>query len=350
MSPHTAHRAVPRGFTLIELLVVIAIVAILIALILPAVMSARAAARRAQCVNNLKQLALGALNYENTNGCFPMGDPFMVRPVWGAWDGHSMFVACLPQLEQRVLFDAGNFALDIFDPANTTMFSTGLQVLWCPDDGRVSTPFVYTYDSIDTFRFSSYAGNFGLAYYAPACVLNYDGSCTAADLPAISAQAAKSDGIFFINSSVSIGGITDGTSNTFLFAERAHGKLPDSFRDYYHWWSDGQYGDTTFNAVFQMNPFGKLGCEADGGCFALIGGASSYHRGGANFAFCDGSVRFLKDSIDSVPHDPYWGVPLGLTGDLTTIDVFPPSTLSKWGVYQKLASRNGGEIIGGDAY
>ncbi len=310
----------------------------------------REAARCAGCVNNMKQLALAAANYHDLNNVFPIGDPYMWKPRVGMFDGHSPFVAMLPQLDQQAIYAACNFVLDIEDYADTTAFTAGLKVLWCPSDARVSASVVYAYDSHYTLTYTSYAPNYGLAYYAPACVFNQN--CTGADLPAINSQAAHSNGVFFINSSVSIAGITDGTSSTFLFAEHAHGKLPDSIRDDYQTWIDSQYGDTTFNAVFRMNSFGnrKLGCEADGWCFAMIGAASSYHPGGADFAFCDGSVRFCKDSIDSVPSDPYWGEPLGMTGDLTTTLNFPPSTLSQFGIYQKLSSRNGGEIVAGDAY
>ena len=113
------------GFTLIELLVVIAIIAVLISLLLPAVQSAREAARRAQCVNNLKQLALAAHNYESTYGAFPMGTPFYSFGDIGVNDGHSIFVALLAQYEQQSLFNAANFSRNIYMSPNSTVQATG---------------------------------------------------------------------------------------------------------------------------------------------------------------------------------------------------------------------------------
>src|SRR5262245_8853537 len=111
------------GFTLIELLVVIAIIGVLIALLLPAVQSAREAARRAQCTNNLKQLALATHVYADAHGTFPMGG----LAQWTLWTprvyevSSGLFVALLPQLEQRAAFDAVNFDVSMWDSMNTTI-------------------------------------------------------------------------------------------------------------------------------------------------------------------------------------------------------------------------------------
>jgi len=137
----------PRGFTLIELLVVIAIIAVLIALLLPAVQAAREAARRAQCVNNLKQLALGANNYESSNGVLPSGGitgavgpngsttgPSYCRPFYG----FGPIVYLTPFIEQPAAFNTVNFVRSFYTAENQTVAGIGISALWCPSDGKVN--------------------------------------------------------------------------------------------------------------------------------------------------------------------------------------------------------------------
>src|SRR5690242_16932744 len=120
----------PRGFTLIELLVVIAIIAVLIALLLPAVQSARETARRAQCINNLKQIALALHNYESVNGSYMPGVCWQYyNDGLGYTDAAGPLVRLSPYLEQGPIANAMNFSIPMYYAANTTVTGTGLSVL-----------------------------------------------------------------------------------------------------------------------------------------------------------------------------------------------------------------------------
>ena len=120
-----------RGFTLIELLVVIAIIAVLISLLLPAVQSAREAARRAQCVNNIKQIVLACHNYENQVSSFPP-DSIADGGWTGTWWAWPAFI--LPQMEQNAIYNSINFSWDVLYPTNQTVYLTLISSFACPSD------------------------------------------------------------------------------------------------------------------------------------------------------------------------------------------------------------------------
>jgi len=345
-----------RGFTLIELLVVIAIIAVLISLLLPAVQSAREAARRAQCVNNLKQLGLAAQNYISAMNVLPMGIQYQYAtghpgdPNWFYTSGSNL-VPLFQYAEQQQIYNAVNFNINMYNVENTTISAVAVKTLWCPSDSEIETQAVLpglTLDGTDLpMRYSSYAANAGCwlqAYPDPGRIANMNG-------------------VIFILSSIGIASITDGTSNTMGFGERAHGKLSAvvdpasglSDRTGWHWWTSGNNGDTMYTTLWPMNPFNKgqnyAPLPSTGGCPAYVAAASSFHPGGANFCFMDGSVRFLKDSIDTWQVDPTSGMPVGVTRqDVSGNRIWSVNTGAKVGVYQALSTRNFGEVISADAY
>jgi prepilin-type N-terminal cleavage/methylation domain-containing protein/prepilin-type processing-associated H-X9-DG protein len=357
-----------KGFTLIELLVVIAIIAVLIALLLPAVQSAREAARRAQCTNNLKQIALAAANYESANNSYQQGCGVNWYPAWGQnWIGPGNFIAIAPYLEQAQIFNAANFSVGFFYPDNNTVFAHGITTLWCPSDGTIDQKF-----DIPDGNYVSGTHPFIVAYnsYA-ACTgtwftgsrLNYP-SATITGGPDI-LQSQNNNGAFYYRSSTKLAAFTDGTSNTILYGEHAHGKLSDvnvnndsdaSYeRRYWNWWCDGGYGDTMFSTLFPINPQNKMpdsewADAVDYGVTAYIESAGSFHPGGANFAFADGSVHFLKESINCWPISK--GVPT-MVQQITLSSGNPAYSLvagGRRGVYQALSTIGGGEVVSSDQY
>jgi prepilin-type N-terminal cleavage/methylation domain-containing protein/prepilin-type processing-associated H-X9-DG protein len=343
-----------RGFTLIELLVVIAIIAVLIGLLLPAVQAAREAARRIQCVNNLKQMALAAQNYHDQNGTFPMGNSLATQPNGRRFLGPGVFISMLPQFEQSPLANAYNFALAAFDRQNSTVWVTGVSALWCPSDGSITQVLPWygastrlsSYEGcmgswgVELISFNAGPGAYGWVYYPDPMETN----------PNFTPIVNSTNGIFRLCHVTSIADITDGTSNTILFGERAIGLLPGGGTDVWNSWTDGYIGHTQFHSLFPINPFRKIPTVSVPGDFvdSWICAASSFHPGGANFALADGSVRFLKDSTSTWQFDPTTGVPVGVSCSPTGVYSMAPGT--RMGVYQQLTTRNGGEVISSDAY
>jgi prepilin-type N-terminal cleavage/methylation domain-containing protein/prepilin-type processing-associated H-X9-DG protein len=373
-SPHARR----PGFTLIELLVVIAIIAVLIGLLLPAVQSAREAARRAQCTNNLKQLALAALNYESSNLCFPGGSysnyngglPADNNCATGAApcdfpENFSVFVRMLPYTEQAPMYNSVNFNLTSGNFQNLTIFGVRLNILTCPSDSKNDPVPLNPTTPNSSFNlisgtlppgnwiecYSSYAGNAGTWDFGYA---TWKG-------PNIFAMY---NGTIYNDSSVRIPQITDGTSNTMLFAEHSHAMAVLNDPYYYvsdNSWQSGRWYDTLYSTLYPMtiNLQGSP-AQANGpyGYYAITA-ANSLHPGGANFALCDGSVRFIKNSISSWSFnagntDPYGdAIPDGAGA---SFDSYTGSELlfvfgsAKLGIYQALSTRAGGEVISSDQY
>ncbi len=297
-----------RGFTLIELLVVIAIIAVLIALLLPAVQSAREAARRAQCINNVKQLGLSLHNYHDVHGRFAPGSIQVSNPT--AYR-QPFITSLLPFLEQGNLTASFNFNLSFQHDANETTRSSRVNVFDCPSDQKVV--FTNNGGSVTDVK-GSYGVNWGQNTYGDQV------------LPAP----------FSLNYGASLAEITDGTSNTFLMAELIQlphptGQPVETIDRRGRVWSDqpSSHQVTTRNGPnTQIPDYGacwhatdprKAPCNRNTGDGPNHFIASrSRHPGGVNVLLGDGSVRFIKDSI-SIP------------------------------TWKALSSRAGGEVISSDA-
>ena len=362
-------RIVPRpraGFTLIELLVVIAIIAVLIALLLPAVQAAREAARRAQCTNNLKQIALAASNYHDVNGSFPGGSysPLAKPATWHFAQNFSCFVRMLPFTEQSPMYNAVNFNNNYGSFTNVTIAGVRLAVLTCPSDTANEPTLLRNAgspsgtvpgwnfgvnnspdqppDSTYLQAYSSYAGNMG------TFPVTYQNSFNSP------AELNQINGVIYNESSVRISAITDGTSNTLFFAEHARTNLmtyDPGFALSDGQWNSGRTYDTMFAAWYPPN-VGLSGSNSGSVAAIIQGGfypetATSQHPGGVNVAFCDGSVRFIKNSISSWSFNPSTNLPNGVTLSSFVYTIAPGTAI---GVWQQLSTRNGGEVISSDSY
>jgi prepilin-type N-terminal cleavage/methylation domain-containing protein/prepilin-type processing-associated H-X9-DG protein len=332
------------GFTLIELLVVIAIIAVLIALLLPAVQAAREAARRSQCVNNLKQLALATANYESAIGCYP-GDSYsgIATPNY---NDISVLARVIQYMEQSTIYNTINFSVLAYDPKNITAMGTGVSSFWCPSDASVSQAVPNPTTGLPAgnwkIQFTSYAG-----FNGP-----WDPNYYVQDYYYIVAQYQEQQGMMygmiFDNSAVKIADVTDGTSNTILYGELAHGILTGSTAYMFDEWFQGMnISGWGLNASDAPNAF-KTG--TNGTAIGVgVGGASSYHPGGANFAFTDGSVHFLNNSISCWKTDPTFDyLPVGIGFGQIGAGFAWGTTQPK--VYQALSTRNSKEVISADSY
>jgi prepilin-type N-terminal cleavage/methylation domain-containing protein/prepilin-type processing-associated H-X9-DG protein len=369
-----------RGFTLIELLVVIAIIAVLIALLLPAVQSAREAARRAQCVNNLKQMGLGLFNYESSNGTFPptsINVPATTGAA-GTWiysSSWSAFGRMMPFLELGTAYTGINFTNDYDDPSNTTISQSTFSLLFCPSD-----PGSHVNDSTlgDTFSGTTSYGMCDGDWYVWSVSWGTTNSVGPRNRSAFGPNYART-----------VAMVTDGMSNSLFMSEgyighaqmrscysagtypsdpttgtwsytnipapggasmaalssviascgTASGKIKAGGPVGHTRWADGGVyysGFTTattpnssVSAVSRATGFANAGQtvamdwdsvdENDGGPTFMALSASSYHSGGVNTLMGDGSVKFIKNSVNPA-------------------------------LWRGLGTIQGGEVISGDAF
>lgn len=324
------------GFTLVELLVVIAIIGILVGLLLPAVQAAREAARRMQCSNNLKQLGLALHNYHDTYRVFP-GATVRTSGTPGQGQGRHAWAwgaSILPYIEQTNLYNRLGVTQGTFhdrllaDRVNVMdAMSRPLQSFICPSDtGYQASGQSHVDRKWHTGVFTA-ATQFWPAtssYYASSGHIQSGNNGT---------------GVLPLKLNIRIGGITDGTSNTFLIGERESkyctgGSWVGTRLDGANSW-DGDQAVYGYSRP-QINMSTKIvNYRQANGCGSGFG---SLHTGGCQFALADGSVRFVSESINH-----FWANPSGIQ---TNLQPASDSQDQSNGVYQRLATRDDGLVIG----
>jgi prepilin-type N-terminal cleavage/methylation domain-containing protein/prepilin-type processing-associated H-X9-DG protein len=342
-----------RGFTLIELLVVIAIIAVLIALLLPAVQAAREAARRAQCVNNLKQLGIAMHNYHDVSNSLPPGGMAIVDGTW------QLFI--LPYIEQTPLYNAYNMtgtyeipgsggvkntdgSLRYGGVAQLTVTSARINTLTCPTDSP--SPGYPSPIATMPISFHNYVVNFGNAGYyqqLSAAPNGYGGTTFSAPYPPnvwLGAPFSDAEPSYYPARLLvyNFASITDGLSNTLMASETVQGQPNGTNNDLrgFTWWGESAAFETwlapnsplpdvlettgycaaLYPAMFSTNPPCTAPYTTSQG---VTYAARSRHPGGVNALMCDGSVRFIKNTIN-----------------LAT--------------YRALSTTQGGEVISADSY
>ena len=288
------------AFTLVELLVVIAIIAILIALLLPAVLLAREAARRIHCGNNVKQIALALHNYHESQLKFPPGQWFRgetdsTKPVDRA-SGWGWSAMILPQMEESALYDELDMTLPLASPVNINLVRVPNSDFTCPSATMVPPDGVAIGQGSESFSItnpgmalSNYVGNGGdtlTSYYSSVYNSNQNRS-----------------GILMQDDPVRIANIPDGVSNTLLLGETIHYRgIRSNTKDFR--WDPTLYGraNANYGTTDDSLALLRIGNRQPNPPLNVTGSLktsyASYHEGGAQFALCDGSVRFIIDLVN----------------------------------------------------
>ena len=295
------NRRTRNAFTLVELLVVIAIIGMLVTLLLPAVQSAREAARRTQCTNQLKQIALAILNYEGTATHFPISIAHYQEVEGVDGNGLSWMADVLPYIEEQGLYDSINFTgrvsagLGMIRPENRVAIATAVPAFYCTSDnamGTVKTD-VWLVPNIP-FATTNYSGVMGPHNMGNASI--WGGLPDCHNFGAYDTK--KCSGSFWRHSHlapVTIASFLDGTSNTIIVGE----VLPE-FDDFNYWaLGNGTYDSTHAPINYKPEPNNPWNGWPD------QHGFRSHHPGGANFAWGDARVSFVVEAID---RDIYRGV------------------------------------------
>lgn len=290
------------AFTLVELLVVIAIIGILVGLLLPAVQAAREAARRMSCSNNLKQLGLAMHNYHDTFRSFPSAQYYCRSdmPCTGArstWkQGWFWSASLFPFMEQGNIYNNLRMDLDMFHPTNVPIVRINVGSFACPSDasrqefsrpeGAVAGSGPQHDVQLATTSYIVSGGAFNNSFTSP-----YETQT------ALSSNTSYRNGVFGRDSGVKIGGITDGTSNTILLGETI---------SYAFTWDPVLYGRyqaasrtacCTLGAARHGNR--RLNPPLTASNVIKRESFASFHVGGAQMTFADGSVHFLSENIDN---------------------------------------------------
>ena len=327
-----------RGFTLVELLVVIAIIGVLVALLLPAVQASREAARRAQCVNNSKQLGLAVANFETQFGRLPAGayyadvEPFYANFRITGRRQVSLFLMILPFIEASSMYGQYNFDVVLFDNQNIQVTKNQLPTYVCPSDDAAGRAWGNDDQGRQTSR-SNYAGCFGPLTHAPLVVERnlgpqFEDTIDRDRAHSFDDPLLESGGYFRLQSSPMgrrLAEITDGTSQTAMMSELLAGKEDVSLGDpslndrgdlrglWAHVWMgtsaythqlspNSSQGDAIREVWCKHHPELGMPCQTSDNPGTQgpheFAAARSNHPGGVNVTFGDGHVEFYTDEVD----------------------------------------------------